>query len=465
MHPTLDKHPQDGAPILREEGYPEEVDRGRALARRAPRRCPRDTPLKKTLFACDELSGFVHACGLVRPDGTRRRSSRSRYEEAEAAVVRRGRQPRRGLQGRGAARRRAGRAHRDRHRGAAARSRASSGLRHRAPTDSGSSRPVSKRSTSSSLVHQPHETRSQPVPGTSRTTTPASQSRAAVSAASLFRGERNQARLLGRGNHFVAGFDQPRPARRRDLGHPFVAPPGAASSAASSPAMMPGAVPNGVEAGRAGLRRERLSRRRRRPATCRSAARPAGARDRARRALRSSPVRTATSARRRCRSRTRRLRVTAGAATAPRRRGSKAPARRGSSRRKRASCRSPRTCESAISFVRLVSCSETRRGPSSGGKSRRRATRTFAGDASSGPSSPKCSMSVVTISSSPVRPRPASTTLHAFVVELTSATFSGATLEHSGQRLSGALAQGEYLFEVRIPAATLFEVAAVELRP
>ena len=30
---------------------------------------PRDTPLKKTLFACDELSGFVHACGLVRPTG------------------------------------------------------------------------------------------------------------------------------------------------------------------------------------------------------------------------------------------------------------------------------------------------------------------------------------------------------------------------------------------------------------
>ena len=29
----------------------------------------RDTPLKKSLFACDELSGFVHACGLVRPTG------------------------------------------------------------------------------------------------------------------------------------------------------------------------------------------------------------------------------------------------------------------------------------------------------------------------------------------------------------------------------------------------------------
>jgi predicted hydrolase (HD superfamily) len=29
----------------------------------------RDTALKKTLFACDEISGFVHACGLVRPTG------------------------------------------------------------------------------------------------------------------------------------------------------------------------------------------------------------------------------------------------------------------------------------------------------------------------------------------------------------------------------------------------------------
>src|SRR5512133_3580748 len=50
MHPTLDKHPQDGAPILREEGYPDEV-------------------VEKALFACDELSGFVHACALVRPTG------------------------------------------------------------------------------------------------------------------------------------------------------------------------------------------------------------------------------------------------------------------------------------------------------------------------------------------------------------------------------------------------------------
>src|SRR3954454_8926767 len=68
IHPTLDKHPQDGAPILREEGYPEEVVEG-VLSHAEHLGLPRDTPLKKTLFACDELSGFIHACGLVRPDG------------------------------------------------------------------------------------------------------------------------------------------------------------------------------------------------------------------------------------------------------------------------------------------------------------------------------------------------------------------------------------------------------------
>jgi len=68
MHPTLDKHPQDGAPILREEGYPEEIVET-VLSHAEHLALPRDTLLKKTLFACDELSGFVHACGLVRPTG------------------------------------------------------------------------------------------------------------------------------------------------------------------------------------------------------------------------------------------------------------------------------------------------------------------------------------------------------------------------------------------------------------
>jgi putative nucleotidyltransferase with HDIG domain len=68
IHPTLDKHPQDGAAILREEGYSEELIEA-VLSHAEHLEMPRDTKLKKTLFACDELAGFVHACGLVRPDG------------------------------------------------------------------------------------------------------------------------------------------------------------------------------------------------------------------------------------------------------------------------------------------------------------------------------------------------------------------------------------------------------------
>jgi len=68
IHPTLDEHPQDGAAMLREEGWPEEVVEA-VLSHAEHLAMPRDTLLKRTLFACDELSGFVHACGLVRPTG------------------------------------------------------------------------------------------------------------------------------------------------------------------------------------------------------------------------------------------------------------------------------------------------------------------------------------------------------------------------------------------------------------
>jgi putative nucleotidyltransferase with HDIG domain len=68
IHPTLEKHPQDGAAILREEGYPEWLIET-VLSHAEHLAMPRDTRLKQLLFACDELSGFVHACGLVRPAG------------------------------------------------------------------------------------------------------------------------------------------------------------------------------------------------------------------------------------------------------------------------------------------------------------------------------------------------------------------------------------------------------------
>jgi putative nucleotidyltransferase with HDIG domain len=68
IHPTLDEHPQNGAPILRDEGYSDVVVDA-VLSHANHLGLVRDTPLKKSLFACDELSGFVHACGLVRPTG------------------------------------------------------------------------------------------------------------------------------------------------------------------------------------------------------------------------------------------------------------------------------------------------------------------------------------------------------------------------------------------------------------
>jgi putative nucleotidyltransferase with HDIG domain len=68
IHPTLEQHPQAGAPILREQGYPEEVVLA-ILSHASHTGVPRESLLQKTVFACDELAGFVHACGLVRPDG------------------------------------------------------------------------------------------------------------------------------------------------------------------------------------------------------------------------------------------------------------------------------------------------------------------------------------------------------------------------------------------------------------
>ena len=88
IHPTLDKHPQDGAPILREEGWPEDVIEA-VLSHGSHLGLPRDTPLKKTLFACDELSGFVHACGLVRPtglDGLEPKSVRKKLKQPSFAA-------------------------------------------------------------------------------------------------------------------------------------------------------------------------------------------------------------------------------------------------------------------------------------------------------------------------------------------------------------------------------------------
>lgn len=66
IHPTLEEHPQMGAPILRERGVPEEIVR--AILSHAPHTgVPRQTRMEKALFACDEITGLITAVALVRP--------------------------------------------------------------------------------------------------------------------------------------------------------------------------------------------------------------------------------------------------------------------------------------------------------------------------------------------------------------------------------------------------------------
>ncbi|HUL33245.1 MAG TPA: HDIG domain-containing protein [Candidatus Eisenbacteria bacterium] len=60
------EHPAEGARILRERGYSEEVIRA-ILSHADYCNVSRETPLEKTLFACDELAGFLTACTYVRP--------------------------------------------------------------------------------------------------------------------------------------------------------------------------------------------------------------------------------------------------------------------------------------------------------------------------------------------------------------------------------------------------------------
>lgn len=66
-HPTLNQHPQDGAPILREQGFPEELIET-VLSHADHLSLPRDTPMKRALYAVDEVTGFAGAVALVRPD-------------------------------------------------------------------------------------------------------------------------------------------------------------------------------------------------------------------------------------------------------------------------------------------------------------------------------------------------------------------------------------------------------------
>jgi putative nucleotidyltransferase with HDIG domain len=66
QNPTEETHLHVGQGILRERGYPEVIVE--AICSHADyMKIPRDTPLKKAIYACDELVGFIGACVKVRP--------------------------------------------------------------------------------------------------------------------------------------------------------------------------------------------------------------------------------------------------------------------------------------------------------------------------------------------------------------------------------------------------------------
>jgi putative nucleotidyltransferase with HDIG domain len=66
IHPSVPDHPTKGEPILAERGVPEEIRRA-ILSHADGCGVPRVTLLEKTVFACDELAGFLTACSYVKP--------------------------------------------------------------------------------------------------------------------------------------------------------------------------------------------------------------------------------------------------------------------------------------------------------------------------------------------------------------------------------------------------------------
>ena len=66
IHPTLEQHPQKGAPILRERGVPEEIVRA-ILSHADHTGVERRSLMEKALYACDEITGLITAVALVRP--------------------------------------------------------------------------------------------------------------------------------------------------------------------------------------------------------------------------------------------------------------------------------------------------------------------------------------------------------------------------------------------------------------
>lgn len=65
-YPSLEDHPYRGNEILKERGWPDEIRRA-IMSHAEYTGVTRDSAMEKTLFACDELAGFITAVALVKP--------------------------------------------------------------------------------------------------------------------------------------------------------------------------------------------------------------------------------------------------------------------------------------------------------------------------------------------------------------------------------------------------------------
>jgi len=89
IHPTLEEHPQEGAPILRERGVPEVVVTC-ILSHAEHTGLPRESNMERALFACDEITGLLTAVALVRPSKSildvKPKSIRKKWKDARFAA-------------------------------------------------------------------------------------------------------------------------------------------------------------------------------------------------------------------------------------------------------------------------------------------------------------------------------------------------------------------------------------------
>jgi len=88
--PDPPDHPLKGAEILSGLGYPEDVIYAIKSHADYLDDCPRISPMDKTLYACDELAGFITACAVVRPErivGMQAKSVRKKMKQKSFAAA------------------------------------------------------------------------------------------------------------------------------------------------------------------------------------------------------------------------------------------------------------------------------------------------------------------------------------------------------------------------------------------